>query len=238
MKVLMPISKAVEDGALQFADLSLCGQGRPEGSAEGLIGLKLTTSNVRVTPRIVVTSATSTSKRGVRSAVIKVSMPYTAFTRDENNAIIVDPKRSTGEVSMHIVINLPASAVGDLRSTDGTANANPAYSQVVVISQILRALISKGLLERGSMTEVSQDEEHMLVGPMLSLGNPDRPDDVGYTHALAVPATDSNGDFVFDATKITREAFSDLANTIVRIANGLPPLGCSDVKANHAFPGT
>lgn len=220
-------------GKLDTLDLALCGQGRPEGNAAGLVPVQLP-SGVVVTPVVTVTSSTSTTKRNSRSAVIKVAIPYTALTKDEGGNTVVDPTRSGADLSLHIVLALPASAVKDLKGANGSTSSQSAEAQVALVHYLLSALVGQqfGSEPRYEVNDESGDAT--LVADVAA-----QPNVGGYNSALDVDATVQpplpsgnvggfgGAGFDLQLVKIRK----DLNSALGRIANGLPALSCADIPA-------
>ena len=211
--------------------LPLCGQGRPEGQAEGLMPLKLA-SGVVVTPRVTVFTSTSTNRRGAVSAVIKVSMPYTALKLSDDGSAIAgtDAARSGAELAMHTVITLPAAAVADLAGANGATMTTNAERQVAVVARLLSALLVQRLLDPGFASEgvggyVPGNNRHLINDEIG--GNPDL---VLPTSSLA-PVDDIAGfagNVGFDVTGYSVPR--DLSEVLSRVVTKQAPLGCSDIK--------
>jgi hypothetical protein len=202
--------------------LDLCGQGLPEGNATGLLPIKLP-GDVIMTPQLQVTSGTTKSRRGVTSAVLKVSLPYTALARDTTGEhVVADPKGSNGYVSMHVVLALPQSAVRDLKSSDSTIN-QAAYAQIAAVSQILRTLLSQGLMERTGVVDA------VLAGSVdMTTDAVDAGAHVEVKRAKPIHFS-TQGSVGLDLTSVGPVP-ANLDNLVTRVASGLPPLSCGDVS--------
>lgn len=217
--------------SLNTLDLALCGQGRPEGNAAGLVPVKLA-SGVVVTPVVTVTSSTSTTRRNSRSAVIKVAIPYTALTKDPNGNLVADPTRSGADLSMHIVLALPAAAVKDIKGTNGAESKQSAEAQVALVHYLLEALIGQ---QFGSVptyrVENNAGTMDGLVAAQPKIGGD--PTAESYDASAYAPSpTNEVGGYAgagFDLTGV--KVHMDLNSALSRIANGLPALSCADVPA-------
>lgn len=232
MKIRYTTGWTVSEGmvsAIETKELSLCGQGRPEGSAAGMIPVKLAPGPVIVTPLVTITTNTSTTKRGSRSAVVKVSMPYTALRVTADGNLEVDPNRSGGEVSVHTVIALPAAAVKDIQGVNGGAQKSAAEAQVAIVYYLLQTLLG-GQLGSTPWLDITDAKletrgsiPHIVVGeePFAELTSHD-----------AVPPVVSNiagytGEAGFDVTNF--KLANGLNSALIRVANNLPILSCGDI---------
>lgn len=217
--------------------LPLCGQGRPEGSAEGLMPLKLA-NGVVVTPKVTVYSNTSTNRKGAVNAVIKVSIPYTHPLLSENGQSIVgvDAAKSGGALSMHTVVELPAQAVKALSGALGKPMAAAGLGQVAVVARLLGALTGERLWKGGYSTGnpatdgQSIDWESAGSAPRMRERVGENPTDSTPQDKTLVP-TDKisgfTGDVGFDISGYNGDR--TLNETISRIIQKLPALGCSDI---------
>lgn len=211
--------------------LPLCGQGRPEGQAEGLMPLKLA-AGVVVTPRVTVYTSTSTNRKGAVSAVIKVSIPYTALKLSDDGSAIAgtDAARSGAELAMHTVINLPAAAIADLAGANGTTMTANAEKQVAVVVRLLSALLSQRLIDTGYAATSSSGREPITARNYVNDKVGGAPLVASTTSSL-VPTDNIDGfagNVGFDVTGYSVPR--DLSEVLSRVVAKQAPLGCSDVK--------
>lgn len=241
MNIRFIIGNTLEGSTVSAVDekvLPLCGQGRPEGQAEGLMPLKLT-SGVVVTPKVTVFTSTSTNRKGAVSAVIKVSIPYTALKLSDDGTAVAgtDAARSGAELAMHTVITLPASAVADLAGANGTIMTANAEKQVAVVVRLLSALLSQRLIDPGFAKPTATGFGPSDTRPILS-------DEIGGSANKNLPnsslaPTDGIAGFVgnvgFDVTGYSVPR--DLSEVLSRVVAKQAPLGCSDVKVHSVVLG-
>lgn len=228
-------SEQTDEGAMQalVKTLDLCGQGKPEGQAEGLMPLKLA-SNVTVTPRVTVYSNTSVNKRGATSAVIKVSIPYTALklTDDGTGVAGADANRSGGELSMHMVLALPAACAADVRGVNGDACRNAAEGQVGVIARLLSALMGPRLLDEGRALAVSLAEGNVWQPSTQKLFIESDGGVGAEPSGSLIPKDDIAGYAGYVGFDVTGYHMSrKLDEPLTRMVAKMPPLGCSGVDA-------
>lgn len=231
MNIKFIIGQNVSGDAPDVKVLPLCGQGRPEGQAEGLMPLKLA-PGVVVTPRVTVYTSTSTNRKGAVSAVVKVSIPYSALKLSDDGSAIAgtDAARSGGELAMHTVITLPAAAVSDLQGANGTTmNAN-AERQVAVVARLLTALLGRRLLDPG----FTADDGAGVVEPTTDRFEVDPAtggfSTIQYQSLVPVDSIDGfSGNVGFDVTGYGMGR--SLTEILSRIVSKQAPLGCSDVIA-------
>lgn len=222
IKFITGTNREDDDPHVITEDLNLCGQGLTEGNATGLLPVKLP-GGIIVTPQLQITSATTKSRRGVTSAVIKVSIPYAALWKDPATATLqLDPKRGNGYLSMHVVLAMPPSAASDLKSTDSQVRLG-SYAQVAIISYLLRTLLSDGMAER-----IILSGGEPAASTLISA---DRP---SFASEYAVPTVrpahfSAQGSVGIDATTVASVP-ANLDNLVVRVAQGLAPLSCADIN--------
>lgn len=214
-----------EEGSEITKSLDLCGQGRPEGSADGLVPLKLT-PDVTVTPRVTVYTSTSTTRSKAISAVVKVSMPYTALKLSEDGKAVTgaDPSRSGAEFSIHTVVALPAAMRADLMGANGNAMQLNALRQLLVLSVLHSSLVSDRFQNPGPTVaaggggsfSVTDHYERVLTGGSSTL------------HKTIAPG-DLLGSTGFDVSAMTPDPLA-LNEPLNRMIAGMPPLGCGDVS--------
>lgn len=211
-------------------DLDLCGQGRAEGNASGLMPVKLP-GGVVVTPMVTVTSATSTTKRSSRSAVIKVSMPYSAVTTDDGGNVVPDPNRSGADISIHLVVALPAAATKDIQGLNGTYAKYGAESQTALLYTILRTVIGS---QFGGTPVIQQNESASptfittsaaFSAPQVGAQSPS-PD--ANSAIIAAPTVGGYVGTGFDVSSFRLPQRLD--SFLARVANGLPMLSCGDTE--------
>lgn len=217
--------------SMNTIDLALCGQGKPEGNAAGLVPIQLA-SGVVVTPVVTVTSSTSTTKRNSRSAVIKVAIPYTALTKDAEGHTVADPTRSGADLSLHIVLALPASAVKDIKGTNGATSKQAAEAQVALLHYLLSALIGEQLGSLPSyMAAFGETDGNMVasIAPRPTIGGSGTARAIDTDVVGVLPANNIGGyagaGFDLTGVKVQR----DLNSVLGRIASGLPALSCADI---------
>lgn len=212
--------------------LDLCGQGRPEGTADGLVPVKLT-QNVTVTPRVTVYTSTSTTRSKAISAVVKVSMPYTALKLSEDGSTVVgvDPSRSGADFSIHTVVALPAAMRADLMGANGNAMQLNALRQLLVLTVLHSALVSDRFQNPGPVTAVNGAGGYALANHyerLLGSG-------LSATYKSIAPS-DLLGSTGFDVSSVTPDSLA-LNEPLNRMIAGMPPLGCGDVaRAALAVP--
>lgn len=213
-----------EQGSEITKSLDLCGQGRPEGSADGLVPLKLT-KDVTVTPRVTVYTSTSTTRSKAISAVVKVSIPYTALKLSEDGQAVagVDPSRSGAEFSIHTVVALPAAMRADLNGANGNTMQLNALRQLLVLTTLHSALVSDRFQNPGPTVAVdgaggyskADHFERMLKG--------------GTSVHMAISPSDLLGSTGFDVSSVTPDSLA-LNEPLNRMIAGMSPLGCGDVS--------
>lgn len=212
-----------EQGSEIKKSLDLCGQGRPEGSADGLVPLKLT-KDVTVTPRVTVYTSTSTTRSKAISAVVKVSMPYTALKLSEDGLTVVgvDPSRSGAEFSIHTVVALPAAMRADLMGANGNAMQLNALRQLLVLTVLHSSLVSDRFQNPGPAVAVDG------AGGFSAADHYERV--LGGTSTLfkTIAPGDLLGSTGFDVSNVTPDSLA-LNEPLNRMIAGMPPLGCGDV---------
>lgn len=214
-----------EKGSEVTKSLDLCGQGRPEGSADGLVPLKLT-QDVTVTPRVTVYTSTSTTRSKAISAVVKVSMPYTALKLSEDglNVVGVDPSRSGAEFSIHTVVALPAAMRADLMGANGNTMQLNALRQLLVLAVLHSSLVSDRFQNPGPA---------IAVDGAGGFGATDHYERKPYGGSSVPFKTIAPGDLLgstgFDVSSVTPDSLA-LNEPLNRMIAGMPPLGCGDVS--------
>lgn len=213
--------------------LPLCGQGRPEGQAEGLMPLKLA-NGVVVTPKVTVYTSTSTNRKGAVSAVVKVSIPYTALKLSDDGSAIAgsDAARSGAELSMHTVITLPSAAVADLKGANGTTMQANAERQVAVVVRLLTALLLQRMVDPGFTENEGGSLQPTATRKVVQ-------STIGASSAQRVIASSSliptdqitgfAGNVGFDVTSYSMPR--SLSEILSRIVAKQAPIGCSDIVA-------
>lgn len=237
MKIQFP---GVSSGQGEYA-LSFCGQGRDEGSFTGTVPVTLKHTGVYTTKTVEktvsITSSTTTNRRGVRSGVVKVTMPFHALIADGNGGFTLDSARSGAEMSMHVVLALPASAASDMRSGDA-AIKDFAEQQVAVLAFILSSLM-QGLLTNPVVKTSggAQVDATYSAGP-VSVQDPSMAQ-VSDTEVLqgkkgGVRILESQ--YGANAGIEADSALNvDARNLINRIARSLPALSCENVNVSAYF---
>lgn len=208
--------------------IEFCSMGNNRGEGDQVIPMKL--GNAIISPLVTVKSATTRNKRGTTSALIKVSMPYTAFgakksyvengdsgTQTIKSTLVQDPSRSGGEVSLHIVVAIPSAMTADLnRADDGTGDAkllrDAAYQQLKALGLILSCFSCPEILPGPVLAaKTSTEEANMYTASLdnftlLKKLSPDIA--VGFAGSKVEVDVVPNGRPSFDA-KITGEDGSD-----------------------------
>lgn len=173
MKIVFP--DITQGGSPRGCFLTLCGQGKAEGSFTGTVpvALKLTDSLTATSEKTVsVSSSTKTNRRGVRSGVIKVTMPYSALMPDGNGGYTSDPSRSGAEISVHIVVALPGNLCADLRGSDDVIQRN-ARLQAAAVAFLLSS-VCQGLVNTPVVYEDVMQETHLYkVAPTSPIADTD-----------------------------------------------------------------
>lgn len=230
------------------AVVTLCGQGKDEGNFVGTVPMTFTPAAgmTRTGERLVkVSSSTSINRRGVRSGVVKVTMPYEALLPDGNGGYVPDPSRSGAEISVHLVVALPATAATDIRSSDAKVG-DYAQLQIAAVAHLLGVLL-QGLiatpLVQNSWADGKEQLSTALALPTATKADPDAnvidlfsagESLIGLGGIGFAPTADAyqvNGGLqgVFNGTP--PKAVSRL---IQRIARSLPALaGCEDIDVVH-----
>lgn len=225
--------------------LPLCGQGRPEGSSEGLMPLKLA-SGVVATPKVAVYSNTSTNRKGAVNAVIKVSMPYThpLLSEDGQSIVGIDPAKSGGTISMHTVVELPSQAVKALSGAQGQPAAAAGLGQLAVLARLLGALTGERRWSTGYATRTAGEGNTAVlvpasfpqslrdVGEALDPVTPN-PQDRALNPVDDIPGFIGNVGFDISDYKGDRS----LNEAISRVVQKLPALGCNDVTSASIIAG-
>ena len=232
------------DGTAYVRTLDLCGQGLPEGNAEGLMpivfeynqsstGMFDPVTFAKVTPKVTVKSSTTVNKRGGTSSVVKVSMPYTAFRMDSESSgtaiPAVDQARSGGELSAHIVLALPPALVNDLNGQDAVSSLG--IQQIDVVCFLLQTLAQEllpGKFESGQLT----DSSYRWKEPVRT--------SAGTRQISALQPSEGQVSEEFPAGQLGFRILSQdgtLADAhewdglIRRISRKMPPLSCGDIDA-------
>lgn len=105
--------------------------------------------------RTVIEGQANDNGRNRRRVLVRVSFPYQAYTVDPaTSSVAVDPSRSGGEVSMHLVLAVPKALREDLVSGDTTRTA--AANAALQIAQMLLGAAS-GLSASGANVIASDD---------------------------------------------------------------------------------
>lgn len=224
--------------AVESMVLPLCGQGLPEGQAVGLMPIKLA-PGVVVTPKVTVYSSTSTNRRGAVSAVIKVSIPYTALKLNDGGDAVVgtDAARSGAELSMHTVITIPAAGVSDLQGANGSLLTSAAERLAAVVVRLHSALLGERFSDPGFAMAANTHEDGN-VDPGLepaphiwrvgdTIGGPAVVETSGRSLVPSQAIDGFVGNTGFDVTSYS--AGRDLSEILSRIVQKQAPLGCSDI---------
>lgn len=103
---------------------------------------------------VTVSSDTSRNSKGKRRVLIKVSMPYQAVAKQVTvgTAVGLDPARSGGEISAHIVISMPKSATEDTLGKNGDFAKNAAFAQVALVCKLLACFQGYSLMGQGELS--------------------------------------------------------------------------------------
>jgi hypothetical protein len=228
------------------AALTLCGQGKDEGNFVGTVPMTLvpkvglTKNSMKL---LKVSSSTSTNKRGVRSGVVKVTIPYEALIADGNGGYVPDPSRSGAELSVHMVIALPATAATDLRSTDDVIKEY-ARLQIGALGFLL-GILMQGFVATPIVSKDGDDVETLAVSPTATLR-----DGAADLH-IPYATSDENAGIVslgmgYQPTQADYQVNGGIKATFAgqfpaavgalldRIARSLPALaGCEDIDVVH-----
>lgn len=234
------------------SSLDLCGQGRSRGEGDIVLPIRLTNKDGEeaiIAPLVNVKTATTRNKRGTTSALLRVAMPYAAFRETQSyvadtsgtkvirNQLVQDATRSGGELSMHLVIAMPAAMIADIAKTGGTEGANlireSAQKQLIAVAMLLRSIAGETLSPNlqalvstaTGFAPATKESAGMVPNTMIG-GEPikdaDAPE-VGY-----YTANISGYGPGIDMSKTTQRVHLD--DALGRIVRGQPALSCKDVE--------